>query len=172
MSKKRQPLTPDPAKQEKQTYRHKQYAWIRLRQAIISLDTLDQITALFDEPSVWKVVRRALISDAIIAYVSPFKRSNTGPTKNENHCLEKEDYVPKESYELHDRLVDCRDKLFAHFDYDFQDLDQKEDGTSIAFWAKWETVALQFTDDDIQQMRQLAVDVCDKIGETPAAEPM
>ena len=63
-----------------------------------------------------KDVRYCLLRDIVVSYVRPFS-INKG--KNiPKHTLTKK-VVPKELHPLHDELVDLRNQLFAHTDYEY-----------------------------------------------------
>jgi len=64
-----------------------------------------------DQPS---TLRQAVLEAAIIAYARPFKTSYYPPGK---HSLSI-DVVPRDAIQLHKELLDVRDKVIAHTEYE------------------------------------------------------
>ena len=63
-------------------------------------------------------IKVALLRDIAVIYSRPFS-GNRGKTGK--HFLSESKYVPAEYLDLHDRLLDLRNKQFAHTDATFHD---------------------------------------------------
>ena len=63
-------------------------------------------------------IKVALLRDIAVIYSRPFSvnRGNAG-----KHFLSAQEYVPVEYQDLHDQLLDLRNKQFAHTDVTFHD---------------------------------------------------
>ena len=95
--------------------RFEQYKFLRLH-------SIDMDTAL----GTLKILKRyrrddikvALLRDIAVVYSRPFSLNKGMKGK---HCLSEKKYVPAEYRDLHSKLLDLRNKQFAHTDVTFHD---------------------------------------------------
>ncbi len=96
-----------------------------------------------------EVIRRALLTAAIVAYARPFKRSNAGASGQSTRKLS--DFVETRMDErqraLHDKVIALRDQGVAHSDYDKKPTRRVPSAPrSVARWSKPFDVLSEFID--------------------------
>lgn len=128
---------------------HTAYAMMQLMQV---LSTFSAMERLCEKCAADKNIEEALLRDAIVLYGSVFRGSNVGGDKK--HKIEGKCCVPTEYEELHNRLMTYRDKLVAHFDFDFRrpTRGKATDGTDYYKLAKSPVPDMK---DEIPQIKQL-----------------
>lgn len=100
---------------------HTVYAIMRLAEALFTLKAMGR---LCEKCAADKAIEEAMLNNAIVLYGSVFKFSDVGG--GTRHKIDEKSCVPKEYEDLHNRLTDYRDKLVAHFDFDFRKPTQKK----------------------------------------------
>jgi hypothetical protein len=125
------------------------YATIQLMEVRF---TLDAFAKLCEKCAGDKAIQEGILRCVIVQYGSVFKGSNVGNGKT--YRLDKQCYVPKEHKGLHDRLIDCRDKLVAHLDFDFRKPEKAQTGDGTVYYTLAKSPVFDLTD-SIAQIRDL-----------------